>query len=59
MNAYKLDICVPIKSLQKYLEDINALNLGVKIFAFGHLGDGNVHLNLVGDKKINESKNKI
>ena len=27
MNAYKLDICVPIKSLQKYLEDINALNL--------------------------------
>ena len=59
MNAYKLDICVPIKSLQKYLEDINALNLGVKIYAFGHLGDGNVHLNLVGDKKINESKNKI
>ena len=59
MNAYKLDICVPIKSLQKYLEDINALNLGVKIFTFGHLGDGNVHLNLVGDKKINESKNKI
>ena len=31
----------------------------MKIFAFGHLGDGNVHLNLVGDKKINESKNKI
>jgi len=59
MNAYKLDICVPIKSLQKYLEDINALNLGVKIYSFGHLGDGNVHINLVGDEKINESKNKI
>ena len=59
MNAYKLDICVPIKSLQKYLEDINALGLEVKIFAFGHLGDGNVHLNLVGDEKINQSKNKI
>ena len=59
MNAYKLDICVPIKSLQKYLEDINALNLEVKIYSFGHLGDGNVHINLVGDEKINESKNKI
>ena len=46
----KHDISIPVSKLDKFLElahnECNAIQKGVRINAFGHVGDGNVHFNL-------------
>ena len=59
LNAYKLDICVPIKNLKSYLDEIYKIDLDKEVYCFGHLGDGNVHVNIVSDTNLEELKSKI
>jgi FAD/FMN-containing dehydrogenase len=46
----KFDIAVPRDRLSEFLDAIDSAFTpkGCRIFAFGHLGDGNVHLNILG-----------
>ena len=47
------DISVPLQVLDNWLQQFNAgvasLGEGVRGFAFGHLGDGNLHIGVAGD----------
>jgi FAD/FMN-containing dehydrogenase len=49
--ALKHDISVPIASMARFLDlaepRVNAAVPGAKIIAFGHVGDGNLHYNVV------------
>jgi FAD/FMN-containing dehydrogenase len=49
---HKLDVGVPLSALGGFLSDVRALagsaGGGVRAILFGHLGDGNVHVNLLG-----------
>ncbi len=49
--SIKHDIAVPVASVPKFLdiaeETINAQYPGVKIIGFGHLGDGNIHYDIM------------
>lgn len=48
--AYKSDISIPIEHMAAFYERAaaaaNAIAPGVRVFGFGHLGDGNLHFNL-------------
>jgi len=59
LNAYKLDICVPTKNLKNYLHEIHKIDADKEVYCFGHLGDGNVHVNIVSDTNLEGLKNKI
>ncbi len=59
MNAYKLDICVPLKNLKSYLDEIYKIDINKEVYCFGHLGDGNVHVNIVSETNLLTLKNKI
>ena len=59
LNAYKLDICVPTKNLKNYLDEIHKIDGDKEVYCFGHLGDGNVHVNIVSDTNLEGLKNKI
>ncbi len=52
-KAYKLDICVPVSSLVSFMNELQEIETNKDIFCFGHLGDGNIHVNLV------DSSNKM
>lgn len=49
-KAYKSDISIPLKHMadfyQRAATAVDKIVPGVKIFGFGHLGDGNLHYNL-------------
>ena len=58
VESYKLegkyitnDISLPINKLDKFIKksskEINKLIPGTRIYAFGHLGDGNIHFNMI------------
>ena len=58
VEAYKLegkyitnDISLPLNSLLKFIDvatkKINKVVYGTQIYSFGHLGDGNIHFNLI------------
>ena len=66
VSSYKLegkyitnDISVPLDKLEKFVRiasnKINSLIPGTRIYSFGHLGDGNIHFNMI--EPINFSKN--
>lgn len=48
--AYKSDISIPIEHMSSFYaraaREAEAIAPGVKVFGFGHLGDGNLHYNL-------------
>ncbi len=51
------DICVPRKEIGNFLDFLDTLSIKdqVEIFSFGHIGDGNIHVNLLfnnNDQKI-------
>jgi FAD/FMN-containing dehydrogenase len=56
-GAYKMDISLPLETLENFLDEIKQLSPS-EIFSFGHLGDGNIHINIVSesnkDKLIDE-----
>ncbi len=45
----KLDVGVPLARLAEFLEAVPEVCGTADPYLFGHLGDGNVHVNLVGD----------
>jgi FAD/FMN-containing dehydrogenase len=49
---HKLDVSVPIASVPQFerdvFEQVAAAWPGAEIFNYGHLGDGNVHVNVIG-----------
>ena len=60
-QVYKNDISLPIGSLVDFLNALTSLltqrktqleSDGIEILCFGHIGDGNIHLNYTGTKKI-------
>tara|TARA_B100000886_G_scaffold260419_1_gene185302 strand:+ start:185 stop:1486 length:1302 start_codon:yes stop_codon:yes gene_type:complete len=47
-GAYKMDISLPVETLENFLDEIKQLSAN-EIFSFGHLGDGNIHINIVSE----------
>jgi len=49
-KAYKSDISIPLKHMSAFYDEAEkaatAIMPGIRIFGFGHLGDGNLHYNL-------------
>lgn len=52
-HGYWFDISVPLQELEAWLKQFNdgvsALGSDVRGFAFGHLGDGNLHIGVAGE----------
>jgi glycolate oxidase subunit GlcD len=57
-TIHKNDISVPIASLSKFIADLTAALKseypGYHVIIFGHIGDGNLHVNLIKPKDISE-----
>jgi len=53
-----IDIAVPIDNLSTILKKLNKLSIESKIpiICFGHAGDGNIHVNILVSKGIEEEK---
>jgi FAD/FMN-containing dehydrogenase len=54
---HKLDVGVPLHQLDRFLRDAPetaARAGGERVFLFGHLGDGNVHVNVLGGEAEDE-----
>ncbi|HET8980261.1 MAG TPA: FAD-binding oxidoreductase [Solirubrobacteraceae bacterium] len=49
---HKLDVGIPLAELDRFLEEVVGAAVGAapgaQVILFGHLGDGNVHVNLLG-----------
>ncbi len=56
---HKLDIGVPLGAVASFLEELPAVVAaaapGARTFVYGHLGDGNMHVNLLGPDPDDES----
>lgn len=56
--VHKNDISIPLRSIPEYVEELEGLLKSkipnVKCYLFGHIGDGNIHINL---KPTSESEN--
>jgi len=74
VEAYKLegkyitnDISLPLSSLFKFInlatKKINKVASGTRIYSFGHLGDGNIHFNMIEpinyDGNFNDVRSQI
>ena len=55
-TPHKFDVGVPIGRLAEFIERINAQDEApeARWFLFGHLGDGNVHVNVIADEACHE-----
>jgi FAD/FMN-containing dehydrogenase len=55
-NLHKNDIAVPISSMPSFVADLEALinqkYSNFRVFLFGHIGDGNIHVNIVDEKRM-------
>ena len=49
MGAEKFDFCIDKLSTEKFMAEIDRKISHAKVFNFGHLGDGNIHLNIIFD----------
>ena len=56
---HKLDIGVPLAALESFLDElpsvVAAAAPGARTFVYGHLGDGNLHVNLLGPAPEDEA----
>ena len=52
-GAYKMDVSLPLNKLSSFLDKIKNLE-SKEIYSFGHLGDGNIHVNIVSPSKQSE-----
>ncbi len=61
-HGYWFDISVPLQELETWLQQfdqgIAALGPDIKGFAFGHLGDGNLHVGVAGES-ADPDKDKV
>jgi FAD/FMN-containing dehydrogenase len=50
--SHKLDVGIPLRALSRFLETLPAVvetaSPGARLIVYGHLGDGNVHVNVLG-----------
>jgi FAD/FMN-containing dehydrogenase len=44
----KLDVAVPLRSLDEFATSLRRLGTGEQVFLYGHLAEGNFHVNVVG-----------
>jgi glycolate oxidase len=53
-DKFNEDICVPRSKVPEMIRKVDAIaeKYGVAIVNFGHAGDGNIHVNIMIDKKI-------
>ncbi|ESQ83706.1 D-2-hydroxyacid dehydrogenase [Asticcacaulis sp. AC466] len=58
--AWKHDISVPLSRMAEYMEEgkaaIEAFLPGARLVAFGHVGDGNVHFNVIVPEGMDAAK---
>jgi FAD/FMN-containing dehydrogenase len=45
---HKLDVTVPLAGLHSFVDDVHRELDGLDVHLFGHLGDGNLHVNVLG-----------
>ena len=52
------DVVLPIARIAKFVEALPAIEekYGMKIFSFGHAGDGNIHLNITAESNADPQK---
>lgn len=59
-KVYKNDISVPVSSLPAFIKELESLTHSrfgaAQVFLFGHLGDGNIHVNLLQTKEMDSKK---
>ena len=52
-HAYKMDLSIPMEKLQLFLSRVKNIDAN-SMHSFGHLGDGNIHVNIIS--KTNEEE---
>lgn len=59
-TVHKNDISLPLRNMNPFLEDMQSLLSskypGFEIALFGHIGDGNLHLNIVKPKYLSDAE---
>jgi FAD/FMN-containing dehydrogenase/GrpB-like predicted nucleotidyltransferase (UPF0157 family) len=54
--VYKNDVAVPIRSIAPFMDELQDMSKDwfgpSQVFLFGHLGDGNIHINLLKPKSL-------
>jgi glycolate oxidase subunit GlcD len=59
-TVHKNDISLPLRNMEAFLKDMQALldakYSGFEIALFGHIGDGNLHLNIVKPKDLSDTE---
>lgn len=62
-NGFWYDVSVPLVHLDQYVEElfraVKTFDNSLKVFLFGHLGDGNLHLTISSGKSIPEKRKEI
>jgi glycolate oxidase len=53
-DKFNEDICVPRSKVPEMIRKVDAISekYGIPIVNFGHAGDGNIHVNVMIDKKV-------
>ncbi len=58
-TVHKNDISLPLRNMESFLNDMQSLldakYQGFEIALFGHIGDGNLHLNIVKPKELTDT----
>jgi FAD/FMN-containing dehydrogenase len=52
---HKLDVSLPFAALAPFLADLPGVAAGCTVHTFGHVGDGNLHVNVLGPAPDDES----
>ncbi|MDB5038483.1 MAG: FAD-binding oxidoreductase [Bacteriovoracaceae bacterium] len=50
-NPYKNDISVAISKIPQFVREVGKIYEGVEVVWFGHIGDGNLHINVIKSEK--------
>ena len=52
---HKLDVSLPFAALAPFLADLPGVTAGCTVHTFGHVGDGNLHVNVLGPAPDDDS----
>ena len=52
---HKLDVSLPLAALAPFLADLPGVTAGCTVHTFGHVGDGNLHVNVLGPAPDDEA----